>query len=431
MPKLSDIDIDTSRFRGKGIRPWNDSSVVRPEEVIKANILTKREQNVSKTLVLREQKHILESESVSNELAVHEQCVSNTLAKPLADSLTMREQIASVALANTKTLESTEIVESMVGNERALLNFLFYKCKLIGALETHIITTEELKNVLKIKAEHLRNLIYRMSNKNVIEVSKVKNGKAGWRKFKFSKEIFQHLSLEHSVSNALALCEQSISTALVKPLAEPLAILSSSGSNNSLNTTNHYENKEYEAWKGIDIEPLCHVGFTLTHVLQIASQNKLTPEITQNSIYAFAFDLQKNDKLKNIKGDPINYFMGILRNGKPYNPPSNYESPQDEAMRLYKEKMHEQEQSRAAIEKEAIDLAFKDWFIQLTDEQKIETFPEMLRHSMNSEKLKTSKKVESFAKTHFETNIWPIEKVKIISKQYLQDQIIHDSIVLK
>jgi len=78
-----------------------------------------------------------------------------------------------------------------------------------------------------------------MSNKNTIEVSKVKNGNIGWRKFKLSKEIFQHLSLEHSVSNKLALHGQSINTALVKPLAEPLAIFSSSGSsNNYIKTTN-------------------------------------------------------------------------------------------------------------------------------------------------------------------------------------------------
>ncbi len=139
-------------------------------------------------------------------------------------------------------------------------------------------------------------------------------------------------------------------------------------------------------------------------------------ELVQGSIYAFDFDLRENNKAKSITGDPINFFMGILRKGKPYAPTSNYESPQDKAMRIYRERMSEIEQKRVEAEKEAINLAFNDWFIQLSDEQKKNFLPEMFRHNTNSEKLGKSKILESTARSHFETEIWPKEKGKIISE---------------
>jgi hypothetical protein len=168
------------------------------------------------------------------------------------------------------------------------------------------------------------------------------------------------------------------------------------------------------------------IGFTITHLSQISSQNKLQPQAVQNSIYAFAFDLQENNKAKNIKGDPINFFMGILRAGKPYAPPSNYESPQDKAMRIYLERMREVEEKRINTEKEAIDLSFSEWFGQLTDTQRIEFLPENLRSTKVA--FGKNKIIESAARTHFEAEIWPDKKQEITKntinlEQNLQNQI--------
>ena len=41
-------------------------------------------------------------------------------------------------------------------------------------------------------------------------------------------------------------------------------------------------------WQNIDIEPLSQIGFTTTHLSQLAAQNKLPPQVVQDSIYAFA-----------------------------------------------------------------------------------------------------------------------------------------------
>ena len=53
--------------------------------------------------------------------------------------------------------------------------------------------------------------------------------------------------------------------------------------------------------------------------------------------------------------------MGVLRNGKPYAPPGNYESPKDRAMREYVEQKQAIEKKRAELEAQALDFAFHDF----------------------------------------------------------------------
>jgi len=192
---------------------------------------------------------------------------------------------------------------------------------------------------------------------------------------------------------------------------------SSSSSLYTNKTTTDARAKLSSEWLNIDLEPLSNIGFNWSHLDQISSQNKLSSQIVQDSIYAFAFDLQENSKGKSIKGDPINFFMGILRTGRVYTFPSNYESPQDKALRLYRESKRKMEQARVEAEKEAYNLAFNDWFYKLTDEQKKELLPKIFRNNATGEKLEKSKILESSAKSHFEKEIWPIEKEKIIKSE--------------
>ena len=222
------------------------------------------------------------------------------------------------------------------------------------------------------------------------------------------------LETEHKININWTQTEHKVNT-------EVDTISFSSSCKEYLNTTTTENNKNRlqtllsTEWQNIDIEPLSNINFTKNHLTQISTQNKLSPDIVQHSIYAFAFDLQENNKAKNIKNDPINFFMGILRNGLPYTPPSNYESPKDKALRLYNERMLKAEQGRVETEKQAVNLAFNDWFLHLTNKQKIELLPDMFRRNVTTEKLGKNKMLEGAAKSHFEAEIWPDLKNKIIS----------------
>ena len=299
---------------------------------------------------------------------------------------------------------------TLVGLQKKIILFFYENCKKIRSKETESLTLEYLANQLNMRLGSIKTTVRRLQIKKLIKRIDFKNGRSGWSRYEVPNDIFSEimkLETEHKLESQT---EHKVDT----------NILSSSIYN--INTTTKAKDLNLlpqqlpTEWQNLDIEPLSQIGFTTNHLSQISIQNKLSPQVVQDSIYAFAFDLQENDKAKSIKGDPINFFMGILRKVGPYVTPSNYESPQDKAMRLYRENMREIEKRRVDAEKEAINLAFNDWFSRLADDKKIEFLPEMLRHNANSEKLGKSKILESSARKHFELEIWPNEKEKIIAK---------------
>lgn len=81
------------------------------------------------------------------------------------------------------------------------------------------------------------------------------------------------------------------------------------------------------------------------------------------------------------------------------------------------ERKRETEQKRLGIEKEAISLAFGDWFAQLTDNQKREFLPEMFR---NTPRLEKNKLLESSARNHFEAEVWATKKNEILQKNIIE-----------
>jgi hypothetical protein len=200
-----------------------------------------------------------------------------------------------------------------------------------------------------------------------------------------------------------------------QPATEPITTLSSSSSviNNKNTTTSEPSENESESllsdeWAEIDILPLEGIGFSKHHLKQIANQNKISATLVQESINTFAFDLNQNGKGKALKTNPINYLMGILRNGIPYSPPSNYESPEKRAMRIYLEKKKEIESKQIAMEEELLKSEFNDWHNTLTKEQINEILPEDIKNST----LAPAK--IACLRTYYRSEIWPNKKQEII-----------------
>ncbi|MGK5088274.1 hypothetical protein WDW86_12010 [Bdellovibrionota bacterium FG-2] len=152
-------------------------------------------------------------------------------------------------------------------------------------------------------------------------------------------------------------------------------------------------------WQQVDCAPLSDIGFTQTHLVQIIRQKLLTPEVVQQSIYAFAFDLRVNGKAKEVRGAPLNYFMGTLRKGIEYAPPENYETPQAEARRKRLEYLQREEFRRQEQEQKIISLEFSAWRRELSESEIINILPEFAR--------KPGPIQDSALKMHFENEVWP------------------------
>ena len=131
----------------------------------------------------------------------------------------------------------------------------------------------------------------------------------------------------------------------------------------------------------------------------------------QESIYAFDFDLKENDKGKNLRVGPLNYFMGILKNGIPYAPPHNYENPLEKALNAYIFNNKEREKRQQDLEKQAIEIAFGEWEKELSNE-------EILRICEGSAFAKDPESVmrKGFLVNHFKEYIWPSVRTTLIEQ---------------
>ena len=265
--------------------------------------LADREQSVStpavKPLADREQ-------SVSTKTAT----VSKALAYPLAAVLADREQSVSTPLANLG-------FEELVGKERDLLLLVFEKCQSTGALESPIFTTEELCTCLKIGSARLRNLIFRLTQKEILTVSQIKLGRAAHRRFSLAKDLFQQIHLGLSVSRPLADREQTVSTPLAKALAKALAEAPCSSSNLNLSNTTTTDPTKLVSegaifWLSVpkNLDGLVSVK----QLREFVRQGLVSEDVLQTSLDGFAFDLEKG-AVKAKNGNPVAILIGAIKGG--------------------------------------------------------------------------------------------------------------------
>jgi|GEM_PF-6130885 len=287
------------------------------------------------------------------------------------------------------------IFSTLCKSKEKIFKYLLNICVENGSLDTGPIKSKIFAENISIPYQSFKTILGRLVSIGLIKRNIGKTSQNGYINIHLNKQI-KNLAIYYYLGNNLD------------------NTCNNSSSNNSTTTIQSTisENQLSPEWMGIDFEQLSFINFTRAHLVQIAKQSKLSFDIVQNSIYAFAFDLRENNKAQNIKGDPINYFMGILCSGRPYNFSSNYESPQDKALRIYRENINNITQKRKEKEKEIMNLAFENWFSNLTNEQKRNIIPSVFTYTSN---LEQNKILKSAAKNKFEEKIWPEEKNKILS----------------
>lgn len=117
------------------------------------------------------------------------------------------------------------------------------------------------------------------------------------------------------------------------------------------------------------------------------------------------------DEWKEIKTNPLSYFMGIMKRVGVYAAPENYESEKDRALRIYIEAKKRQQEKQAAIEVEMIEVSYNEWISALTDDEKKSLLPDhVLKNKLEGPKI-------AALKMYFKQNIWPNKKNEI-SQQF-------------
>ena len=301
-------------------------------------------------------------------------------------------------------------LSKIIGQQKTLLFFLYHECKKARTENTEALTLEYISSCTGIAKIVAKNTLQRLEHKDCITRKEYKNGRGGWTKYALRNDIFlDMLSLEKE--------PQMENKVGAKPRANPPP---SSSISSLVVTREDLKTSLPEGWDDVIWNNLSKIGFVREHLHQLCKNENLTPQIVQDSIDAFAFDLEENGKADKIKGSPLAYFIGILRKGIPYTPPENYESPETLAFRRYVEHRERQKAARENLEKRNYELDLDDWIEKQTEEELNQAIEEPRYRDKNSPFRRGALSL------YFKKNIWtplrlkdslPSEEPKPLKKQ--------------
>ena len=214
--------------------------------------------------------------------------------------------------------------------------------------------------------------------------------------------------------------EQTVSIASPKAYAEALAGSSSSSGlidlNQNLKTTTSEPELFFEdgrvnlspEWSAVDFSPLAEIGFTQTHLVQLAKQVKLSVAEVEASIQFFAFDLKRNGKGKSLHGSPLNFFMGILRKGIPYAPLRTSRPKLTRPAENFSKASVVSRERRLAEEQELKALAFGEWRRGLSESQAVALVPDAVKDIPRAR--------EASLRLHFDETVYPRPRCGTLSR---------------
>jgi len=221
---------------------------------------------------------------------------------------------------------------SLIGLQRKITLFIYEACNISRNRITNALSVEHIANVFQTTKFSVRKTIQRLEEKRIIIRNNFKNGRGGWTQYELSDVIFKEIMQEETQDKLRTNLGQSEDKVRTQLRTELRTITPSSSSNISINTTT---TELPDEWQKINILPLESIGFTMGHLTQLQRAGITSAEFVQDSIDHFFYDLTTNNKGKEIKTNPLGYFMGIMKRVGVYAAPENYESEKDRALRTY------------------------------------------------------------------------------------------------
>ena len=429
MPRIDDPNINLKKgkvFKRKSLRPWDNFDDFKP--CITENQLVNNQETISKQLVNNREtiskqdtpsigKQLVNDKEANIGLVNNQETISKPIGKQEAPAISKQlvNQLVNTENTHARTLEA---VKQLCGLQRKLLFYIVEDCKSIGLLHTMPITNESLRILLNTDAHSVKTTVQRLTKKGMVNRKEGKSGRGGYTIFTISESVRNAVIETHG--------QLSISKQLVNQLVnangkqlvnnwETNGITSALSSSSSIDlkttTTNSNPARELpEGWIAVEYSLLANIGFTQTHLLQLSKLESLEPSIVQDSIYHFAFDLKHNNKPPSIKGDPLNYFMGIVSKRGAYTAPSNYIDPILEVMNSYHKTKEQSEKQKAEVEQKVQEIEFKNWHDNLSDSEIGELLPEEIRNSTSpNASFKQTLKTQ-FLKKYYRETLWPLRR---------------------
>lgn len=299
---------------------------------------------------------------------------------------------------------------SLVGLQRYTLLFLYQESRATRSRTTRELSLLHVSQSLNVRLGSVKTTLARLEQKRFIKRVTFKNGRGGWSQYELTDTIYNELlqlETEHKLNTNRTQNGHKMDTELNTELNTTPP--SSSSNFNYKNTTTDELAAEYEE---VNFNALSHIGFTRSHLLQIVRRTDLPPQLIQDSIDAFAFDLEKNNKHQSFKKSPLEVFMGIIGKGMVYNAPENYQTPKQLNMKLYLEQKRIELENSRKLEEEALSVAFEEWKKAGQNQCLVEDLILQLEPMIR----KNNSAVDGMLYSYYKENVWVEEK-----EEYLKD----------
>lgn len=373
------------------------ATLERPYETTKELIfdaekkpVTNQQQTDNKLITNRQQ---TDNKPITNRQQSTDKFVSN---RQQTDNKTGNKLVTNRQQTGNKPITNWSF-SILTGIQRKILIFVFNECKKSLSKITKPLTLEYMSHHINSDKMSIKTSVYRLEMKNFLLRVEHKCGRGGWTKYELPKEVFHDILQNETDNKLITNWQQTDNKLATQPTTQPVTMPLSSSSDINITTTTELSTE----WQKINWSSLESIGFNAGHLTQLQRTETVKVEYVQDSIDHFAYDLAHNGKTKEIKTNPLSYFMGIMKRVGMYTAPDNYESETDKALRLYIEAKKRQQEKQAALEAEVIDLSYNEWVSGLTEDEKISFLPD---HALNS-KLEGAK--ISALRAYFKKNIWP------------------------
>lgn len=303
------------------------------------------------------------------------------------------------------------------GNPKKVLTLFYMNCKKNCSTQTHEMPRDFIADACGIKKNSVKTTISRLIDKGLLIRASYDTGYWGGTSYLLPEHIYQEMVQLEAEGKLEGLNTTGHKLVTLSGTESGTNITSSSSIYINTTTT---EEALPEDWQYIDFHDLAEIGFNSSHLEQLfkfyqKNNFEMSSQSLQESINHFAFDLTQNNRAATIKsGNPLNFFVGIMRNTRYYNPPSNFKSPEAIAQEKRLKQLRDMEAQQQKLEQELKHAEFDKWRHSLTP-QNIETLVAekcssdqifasyIARHGMMSDG-KYSKRVEQFLSSYFEEN---------------------------
>lgn len=319
-------------------------------------------------------KSVIEAQIIRNRPVTKQKQNRN---KSVTQSVTKQKQ-NRIKQRNRTVTRIGDMVHALHGNELQLMRYLVNHCSNNGNRITAPLSYSKIFYDNNMKStEVVRITIYRLIQKEFLSKYAYKNGKGGWVQFEIPDPIYKEF--KHSIDKiTVTVPEQYRNTernnTVTQSVTNPLSSSSLSLNNIKKTTTTSTDEQTNifdlpSDWLDINLPEITKL--TENHLTQLYKKGLFSSRDVQESINAFAFDLEHNNKSNSIKGDQISYFMGTMRRNGGYLPPSNYESPKEIYLKQFIALKQKETDRLTELEEKAFEISYVNWSLKAKRSDKI------------------------------------------------------------